>query len=179
MENENIKKFRLKFKENNHHFSNCFLPFNSKDGRLMSFNDKYLAFYEINPSQIKLVDSNKPINLSKNYSIIFRGKPDVLDMEFSPFNNKILSFSSGNNVYLYKIGEEKENNYSIGECSYKNHLNRVNTINFNPVCSNIICSGSSDSRIDVWETNEFKTYVSLKIKNEPNSIIWSPNGDLI
>ena len=179
MKIESSEKYSLKFEENSEHFSNCFLPFNSKEGRLMAFNDKYLAFYEINPSQIKLVDPNKTINLFKDYSTIFRGKPDVLDMEFSPFNNEILSFSGGNNVYIYKIDEKKENNTDLKESSYKSHFNRVNMINFNPVASNIMCSGSSDSRIDVWESIEFKTYTSLKIKNEPNSIFWSPNGDLI
>ena len=125
MKIESSEKYSLKFEENNEHFSNCFLPFNSKEGRLMAFNDKYLAFYEINPSQIKLVDPNKPINLFKDYSTIFRGKPDVLDMEFSPFNNEILSFSGGNNVYIYKIDEKKENNTNLKESSYKSHFNRV------------------------------------------------------
>ena len=32
---------------------------------------------------------------------------------------------------------------------------------------------------NVWESKEFKTYLQFKITYNPNTILWSPDGDLI
>ena len=62
---------------------------------------------------------------------------------------------------------------------YKGHEKKVNFINFNPIASNMIVSGTSYGEIHVWESNEFKTYFQFKLPYNPNTLLWSPHGDLI
>ena len=62
---------------------------------------------------------------------------------------------------------------------YEGHEKKVNFINFNPIASNIMVSGTSYGDIHIWESNEFKTYSQFKLPYNPNTLLWSPNGDLI
>lgn len=134
MKNENPKKFSLSFKENNNnHFPQCFLPTSSEKSRLMAFNDKYLAYFGEYPYKIKIVDSTQPKKLLRELPSNLLERLDVWDIKFSPFNNEILSYSSGKKVYLYNLGEKKENDNNLKAGLYNRHSNRVNFINFNPV----------------------------------------------
>ena len=56
---------------------------------------------------------------------------------------------------------------------------KVNFINFNPIASKIMVSGTSYGDIHIWESNEFKTYFQFKLSYNPNTLLWSPNCDLL
>ena len=60
--------------------------------------------------ELNIVKSNNiPVNLSSNSSISLIEKSNILDIEFSPFENNILSFGSENkSVYIIKIKEENK-----------------------------------------------------------------------
>jgi len=181
MNNGNPIKFKVQGKESSHHYSNCCLSSTFFDRRLFALNNKYLVIAWKDLGTIKLVDSNHPKNLLLNDSSKFAcEKSSILDMEFSPINDGILSFSYENNkVYVSKIVELDENTIDITSGFYSNHFKKFSFINFNPVALNTMLSGTSSGEIDVWDSKEFKTYTSLKLQNNPNSILWSPNGDLI
>ena len=90
------------------HFSNCDLSTISTEGRLIAVNEKYLAMYWKNNSEIVIVDSSKPLTIKDNLPRI-KGLSNILDLEFSPFNNNILAScdngNKGNSVLLWKIPE--------------------------------------------------------------------------
>jgi len=174
------KRYSVQGVEKNKHFSNCFVSSIQTDGRLMAINDKYLAFAFISKGNIKLLDSSQPINLANNYSTYQLEDSNILDMEFSPFDNDLLCFSNDNShVFLSKINYKSQDNIKINLETYRGHEKKVNFINFNPIASNIMVSSTSYGDINVWESKEFKTYMKLKLAFIPSTILWSPNGDLI
>ena len=127
------------------------------------------------------MDPSQPqsINTIKNIPVIESENSNILDMEFSPFDSNILCFSNEDgHVFVSRINHESENNFKYILKSYEGHDKKVNFINFNPVASNIIVSSTSQGDIHVWESKEYKTYTKIKSHN-PNTILWSPNGDLI
>ena len=90
------------------HFSNCELNTVSTEGRLIAVNGKFLAMSWKNDGEIVIVDSSKPLSL-KNYLPNIKGLSNIVDLEFSPFNNNILAScdnnNEGNSVHLWKIPE--------------------------------------------------------------------------
>ena len=180
MNDKEQKRFMVKGFEKKEHFSNCFLKSTLTDGRLMAFNDKYLALAYIGKGNIKILDSSKPINLTNNYSTIQLEESNILDIEFSPFDSNLLCFSNDNsNVFLSKITYKTSNEIELNSKVYKGHEKKVNFINFNPIASNIMVSGTSYGDIHIWESNEFKTYFQFKLLYNPNTLLWSPNVDLL
>ena len=179
MKNANSKSLQIQGAEKTEHFTNCFLSSSITDGRSMAVNDKYLALTWIGKGQIKLLNPDNPINMSKYYPTVSFESCDILDMEFSPFDQNILSFGSENkSVYISRFDIRDENNISVVPSIYSGHTQKVNLINFNPIASNIMCSSTSYEEVHVWDSIQFETISSLSLKN-PNCISWSPNGDLL
>ena len=180
MNDRNQKRFYVQGVEKKEHFSNCFLNSTLTEGRLMAFNDKYLALAYIGKGNIKLLNSSIPINVTNNYSTFQLEESNILDMEFSPFDKNLFCFCNENsNIFLSRITSESENQFELNSKAYEGHEKKVNFINFNPIASNMIVSGTSYGEIHVWESNEFKTYFQFKLPYNPNTLLWSPNGDLI
>ena len=164
--------------EKKDYFTDCILARGITEGRLIAVNDKYLAVAWIESGSVRLVDSNNPINMSKAEG--FRVEhANILDMEFSPFDNNILCHSNeNNNVIISKITEENDN-MNIYSSNYEGHVKKVNFVNFNPIASNIMCSSTSYGELHVWDSNQFKTLTKYNFSNNQNNVFWSPNGDLI
>ena len=130
MNNGNQLKFKVQGEENPNHFSKCFLHSTLSDRRLIALNNKYLAISWMNFGEIKLVDSSQPTNLLDESSTFSCEKSNILDMEFSPFNDGILSFSNDNNkVYISQIVERDETHIDINSDSYSNNFKKFNFIN--------------------------------------------------
>ena len=169
---------KIQGKQLNDYFTNCLIPDTITDGRLMAFNDKYLAISMSNKDRgtINFVDSNSPCNLSEQYSMFSLEDSNILDMEFSPFDRNILAFSNENkNIHIVKIKDNTE----LNSVKYTCHKNKVNFINFNPVASNVICSCTSFGDIHIWDTIEYSPKIEYNLSIDINSILWSPNGSLI
>ena len=164
---------KIKGKQQENFFSSCYLSTENTEGRLMAFNDQYLAMAWKDPGKIKLVNSNVPCDLDMNSSFSnFRNQP-ILDMEFSPFDNKVLAFCNENKVF---ISEVKTNGI---DTPYSFESKKINSINFNPVASNVICYSTSFGEIEIWDTVKSTHCFKINLEKKPNSIHWSPNGSLI
>ena len=176
MNESKIKK--IQGEEKKGYFTDCFLSRGITDGRLFAVNDKYLAVAWIESGSVRLVDSNNPINMSKEEGFIVE-HANILDMEFSPFDNNILCHSNDNNhVIISKITGENEN-MNISSSIYDGHAKKVNFVNFNPIASNIMCSSTSYGELHVWDSNKFKNCIKYNFANNPKNVFWSPYGDLI
>ena len=163
-------------------FTNCNLSRTSTEGRLISINEKYLAMAWKSKGELNIVKSNNiPVNLSTNSSISLIEKSNILDIEFSPFENNILSFGNENkSVYIIKIKEENKKIILDSSMIYKKHKNKVNFIKFNPVASNIMCSSTLFREVHIWDSIKFETCIQLpECKYNPTSIHWSQDGNLI
>ena len=173
------KKILFQGVETNKHFSKCFLNSTPTDGSLMAFNDKYLALAYGELGNIKLLNPTQIQPINNNILTIESENSYILDMEFSPFYSNMLCFGNENgNVFLSRINHESANNSKYNSTIYKGFNKKVNFINFNPIESNKIISGTSYGDIHIWDSKEFKTYMKYKSDN-PITILWSPNGDLI
>ena len=161
------------------HFSNCDLSTVQTEGRLIAVNEKFLAMSWKNDSGIVIADSSKPLNL-KDYQPNIKGFSNLLDLEFSPFNNNILSFcdnsNTGNSVRLWKISE---NELTKEMLNYKEHTKKVNFVNFNPVVPDLICSGALAGEIHVWNLTKGEKFMELKADETPTIVTWNPKGVLI
>ena len=101
MKNANSKSLQIKGALKTDHFTNCLLSSSITEGRLMAVNDKYLALAWMGKGQIKLLNPYNPMNVSGFYSTASYEMCDILDMEFSPFDQDILSFGSENTKFLF------------------------------------------------------------------------------
>jgi hypothetical protein len=52
-------------------------------------------------------------------------------------------------------------------------------VTFNPVASNVLCSGAFLGEIHVWNALTGESFVELKADETPTCVQWSPNGTLI
>ena len=180
MDDKNQKRYLVQGVEKKNYFSGCFLSFSISDERLMAVNDKYLALAYLGKGNIKLLDSSKPNNFIYNYPTISLDESNILDMEFSPFDSDILGFCNENSkVLISKINCRATNDFELNSSAYEGNEKKVNFINFNPIASNIMVSGTSFGDIHIWESKEFKTCMNWKLEYNPSTILWSPNGDLI
>ena len=174
------KNKRIQGVEQTEYFTNCWLSNYQTEGRLVAVNDKYLAISWMEAGLIKLVNSYEPQNLLKNESGFKLEDSNILDMEFSPFDNGILCFSNANNnVYIVKLEDNGEGVININSKPYIEHTKKINSVNFNPIVSHLMCSCTHNGDIHVWDSEKFKTHISFSVNDNPNSILWSPNGDLL
>ena len=162
-------------------FLNCDLFKSSTEGRLISINEKYLALANKSRGKINIVDSNDLKKLTKENLISIDDNP-ILDMEFSPFDNNILAYVNENNsVIISRLVEQNKKiklnkNFDV----FQSTKNGLNFVNFNPVASNIMCSGTIFGYIDIWDSNNLKEIYRQppQVKNL-TSLQWSPNGKYI
>jgi WD40 repeat protein len=147
-------------------------------------NEKYLAMLWINKGEIVIANSSKPCIINEDRPRIKGPKNNMLDLEFSPFDNNLLASTNDNNsVLLWKIPEEGINEDIINEKQiYKQHKNnKVNHVNFNPIDKDVILSSTYSGNIHIW--NIVKNDSLNEINNDNitsiTSIPWNPNGTLI
>ena len=172
---KNIKGLQRK-----EYFSNCNLSRVSTEGRLIAVNEKYFAFSLKKAGDIIIVDSSKPGYIKDIQPHIKGINENILDLEFSPFNNNILSSSYQNSILLWEIPENGLEHHLTKEIlTYNEHKGKVHFINFNPIKEDIIVSADYNKEIHVWNILNGKNNFKLEIENIPTLVSWSPNGNLI
>ena len=172
------------FKENKEKYEKCFLSKFKTEGRLISMNEKYLAMLWKNMGEIVIVNSSKPCIIHEDRPRIKGPKNNILDLEFSPFDNHLLASANDNNsVLLWKIPEEGINEDIINEKQiYQNHKNnKVNFVNFNPIDKDIILSSTYSGNIHIWNITKNDSLNEFNYENITSfeCISWNPNGALI
>jgi len=172
------------FKENKEKYEKCFLSKLKTEGRLISINEKYLEMLWIDKGEIVIVNSSKPCLINEDTPKIKDPKNNMLDLEFSPFDNHLLASANDNSsILLWKLLEEGINGNIINEKQiYKKHKsNKVNHLNFNPIDKYIILSSTYSGEIHIWNIikNDSLNELNFDSINSIASISWNPNGNLI
>ena len=161
-------------------FTNLSLNKDKIDGRLIAINNNYLAMSWVK-GDIVIVNSTKPCKVTNDHHNIIYNANKSCDIEFSPFNDKILASAYDNNsVALWKIpdGDIKENNTKELQI-YRKHTKKVTYVTFNPIADNVLCSGALGNEIHIWNPEKGDNYIEFKSVDNPLMISWNPNGDLV
>ena len=162
-------------------FTKCDVTTVSTEGRLLAVNGNFLAMAWNNRGEIVVVDSSKPFGIKPDQPRIKGHHSNVLDLEFSPFSSDLLATSFDDYaVLLYKIPEGGLKEHMKQEVQiYQKHTRKVPHVTFNPVASDVICSGAFQGEIHVWNVLKGETYVELKADDTPTMVQWNPNGTLV
>ena len=162
-------------------FTNCAVSTVSTEGRLIAVNGNFLAMAWNNKGEIVVVDSSKPFSIKPDQPRIKGHFFNVLDLEFSPFSSDLLASAFDDySVLLYKIPEGGLKEHMKQEVQiYQKHTKKVPFVTFNPVASDVICSGAFQGEVHVWNLLKGETYVELKADDTPTMLQWNQNGTLI
>ena len=162
-------------------FTKCDVTTVSTEGRLLAVNGNFLAMAWNNRGEIVVVDSSKPFGIKPDQPRIKGHHSNVLDLEFSPFSSDLLATSFDDYaVLLYKIPEGGLKEHMKQEVQiYQKHTRKVPHVTFNPVASDVICSGAFQGEIHFWNVLKGETYVELKADDTPTMVQWNPNGTLV
>ena len=159
-------------------FTNCSVTTVSTEGRLIAVNGNFLAMSWSNMGEVVVVDSATPFSIKPDQPRIKGHRANVLDLEFSPFSSDLLACSfDDNSVLLYKIPEGGLTEHMTQEVQiYQKHSKKVPFVTFNPVASDVVCSGAFLGEIHVWNVIKGETFCELKADDTPTLVSWSPNG---
>lgn len=105
----------------------------------------------------------------------------VVDFEFSPFNDSLLSTASQDGtVKLWQIPEggiTKDVTKADGEL---NHGAKVIFGKFHPSADMVIATAAIDTSVKIWDVSKQQcTFTFDGLKTQSNDLAWSPNGSLL
>ena len=178
----NASKFKNALGEiKKEHFTNCNATTVSTEGRYLAVNGNFLAMSWSNQGEIVVVDSSSFCSCKPDQPRIKGRRANVLDLEFSPHSSDLLAASFDDcMVSLYKIPEGGLTQHLTQEVQiYQKHMKKVPFVTFNPVASNVICTGAFLGDIHIWNALTGDSYVELKADETPTCIQWNPNGTLV
>ena len=178
----NVSKFKNALGEiKKEHFTNCNATTVSTEGRYLAVNGNFLAMSWSNQGEIVVVDSSSFCSCKPDQPRIKGRRANVLDLEFSPHSSDLLAAAFDDcMVSLYKIPEGGLTKHLTQEVQiYQKHAKKVPFVTFNPVASNVICTGAFLGDIHIWNALTGDSYVELKADETPTCVQWNPNGTLI
>ena len=178
----NASKFKNALGEiKKEYFTNCNATTVSTEGRYLAVNGNFLAMSWSNQGEIVVVDSSSFCSCKPDQPRIKGRRANVLDLEFSPHSSDLLAAAFDDCIVsLYKIPEGGLTQHLTQEVQiYQKHMKKVPFVTFNPVASNVICTGAFLGDIHIWNALTGDSYVELKADETPTCIQWNPNGTLI
>ena len=178
----NASKFKNALgEEKKQKYLNCSVTTVSTEGRYIAVNGNFLAMSWSNQGEIVVVDSSEFCSIKPDQPRIKGHRANVLDLEFSPFSSDLLAAAfEDNTVLLYKIPEGGLTEHMTQEVQiYQKHMKKVPFVTFNPVASDVLCTGAFLGDIHVWNALKGESYVELKADDTPTCIQWNPNGILV
>ena len=178
----NASKFKNALGEiKKEHFTNCNATTVSTEGRYLAVNGNFLAMSWSNQGEIVVVNSSSFCSCKPDQPRIKGRRANVLDLEFSPHSSDLLAAAFDDcMVSLYKIPEGGLTKHLTQEVQiYQKHAKKVPFVTFNPVASNVICTGAFLGDIHIWNALTGDSYVELKADETPTCVQWNPNGTLI
>jgi len=105
-----------------------------------------------------VLDVNKTGKLGQ-FPLVTGHSGDVLDVEFSPFNDNIVGSVSEDcytKIWAIPEGGLKENMTTPVQ-NLSGHRKKVGTLNFHPVANNVLATSSADTTVKIWDIETGQT----------------------
>ena len=154
----------------------------NSEGRMVAVNNKFLAAsWNVLNGGIAVIDSNAPGSVKPDLPY-FRGfRGPVLDLEFSPFRTDLLAATGEDcSVKIFQVPEQGlTTTITQGIQEFAGHVKKVQYLNFNPVASDCLLSGSFDETIKIWSVSKGSEFNSIQAGAIPTSVWWNENGSLV
>ena len=145
-----------------------------KEGRQIAINTEYLALASRKSGEICLTNFYDP---GIKYKSIQKNKNNIIDLEFSPFDNKLLAISYDNREFISIL--EFDFSKQIFNINDLYHNDKVYIKNFNSNKSklNLMSSCTVNGTGYIWDINKLEYIKEFKTEKDPKGISWSPNGE--
>jgi coronin-1B/1C/6 len=117
--------------------------------------------------------------LPNNYPLVAGHKGNVLDIDFSPFNDHVVaSVSEDGNGRIWSIpqGGLTQNLIEPAQ-SLIGHRRKVGTVNFHPTANNILATSSTDYSVKIWDIERGSAVLDVPGHSDIiNSVAWNRLG---
>jgi len=128
-----------------------------------------------------VLDADKKGKLGQ-FPLVTGHSGEVLDIEFSPFNdNVVASCSDDGYAKLWKIPEgglTEAMNTPVQSLS--GHKRKVGTVNWNPVANNVLATSSADYTIRIWNVESGQTIFDIPGHTDIiQSASWNYTGEIM
>ncbi len=162
-------------------FLNCAISSVSTEGRLLAVNNNFLAMAWNNIGEIVVVDSSKPHSVKPDQPRFKGHRSNVLDLEFCPHSTDLLAAAFDDcAILLYRIPEGGLTQHVTQEVQlYHKHQKKVPFVTFNPIASDVLCSGAFGGEIHIWNALKGETFCEINGEDTPTCVSWNPNGSLL
>ncbi|KAH8895131.1 DUF1900-domain-containing protein [Thozetella sp. PMI_491] len=119
---------------------------------------------------------------------LFRGHTaTVLDTDWNPFNDRIISSASDDGkVFIWQVPEGFTLHVDAEEIPHVSpvsklggHSRKVGQVLFNPAAENILASASGDLTIKFWDISTGQAAITLKQPDIVQSLSWSADGAML
>jgi hypothetical protein len=128
-----------------------------------------------------VLDADKKGKLGQ-FPLVTGHSGEVLDIEFSPFNDNIVaSCSDDGYAKLWKIPEGGLTEAMNTLCqSLSGHKRKVGTVNWNPVANNVLATSSADYTIRLWNVESGQTIFDIPGHTDIiQSATWNYTGEIL
>ena len=142
----------------------------------IAYNPKYTALNSGNPGEIILYNKNKeniPLKIKLDNN-------EILDLEFSPFNNEHLAiYTKINIISIFDLSEYNENEEQMKPKYSLKYDSEFALMTVNPAKENILSICDNEGNITLWDINSDKTFNEYNREKNPTRLLWNPNGNCI
>ncbi|KAK0711569.1 hypothetical protein B0H67DRAFT_491321 [Lasiosphaeris hirsuta] len=170
-------------------YDNLHISRNAWDTNLIKANPEYLSvnWESGGGGAFAVIPLNERGKLPDQIPL-FRGHTaTVLDTDWNPFNDRIISSASDDGkVFIWQVPEDftlytdAEEVPSVAPVSrLTGHSRKVGQVLFNPAAESILASASGDLTIKLWDITTGQAALSLKHADIVQSLSWSANGALL
>ncbi|KAF2187399.1 coronin-6 [Zopfia rhizophila CBS 207.26] len=170
-------------------YDNLRISKNAWDTNLIKANPEYLSvnWEASGGGAFAVIPINEKGRLPEQIPL-FRGHTAaVLDTDWSPFNDSLISSASDDGkVFIWKVPEgftlytDAEEPADVSPVArLTGHMRKVGHVLFNPAAENVLASASGDYTVKLWDIEAGSTKLNLRHNDIVQSLSWSADGSML
>ncbi|KAH7115031.1 actin-binding protein-like protein [Dendryphion nanum] len=170
-------------------YDNLRISKNAWDTNLIKANPEYISvnWEASGGGAFAVIPINEKGRLPEQIPL-FRGHTAaVLDTDWSPFNDSLISSASDDGkVFIWKVPEgfslysDAEEPADVAPVArLSGHMRKVGHVLFNSAAENILASSSGDYTVKLWDVEAGAAKLTLKHNDIVQSLSWNADGSLL
>lgn len=170
-------------------YDNLRISKNAWDTNLIKANPEYISvnWESSGGGAFAVIPLNEKGRLPEQIPL-FRGHTAaVLDTDWSPFNDSLISSASDDGkVFIWKVPEgfslytDAEQPADVSPVArLSGHMRKVGHVLFNTAAENILASSSGDQTVKIWDVEAGAAKLTLKHNDIVQSLSWSADGSFL